>query len=127
MTNASLKNTTGNDQARLNNWFNTSAICPATTIASSLGTGTLYGNTGQFIVTGPGQFNWDMAIGKTTRVGGIREGATLQFRAEFYNAFNHPQFANPATSYSVGSSSFGVITAEAVSPRLIQFGLKYLF
>jgi hypothetical protein len=130
MTNASLLTTGGNDQARLNNWFNKSAICAAPTIdvtayPGSTASLTLYGNTGQFIVTGPGQFNWDLSISKTTKVGGIHENGELQFRTEFYNAFNHPQFANPATGF--GSSSFGVITAESVSPRLIQFGLKYLF
>ena len=37
-----------------------------------------------------------MALVKTTKVGGLREDATLQFRTEFFNAFNHPQFNNPA-------------------------------
>jgi hypothetical protein len=76
-------------------------------------------------VTGPGQFNWDAAILKTTTVGGITENARLDFRAEFFNALNHPQFANPGLA--IGSASFGQITSASVAPRLIQFGLKYSF
>jgi hypothetical protein len=44
---------------------------------------------------------------------------------EFYNALNHPQFANPGTA--IDSATFGVITQQSVAPRLIQFALKYLF
>ena len=74
---------------------------------------------------GPGQWNVDFSLGKATVVGGLREAATLLFRAEFYNALNHPQFANPGTT--LGTATFGVITATSVAPRLIQFGLKYVF
>jgi hypothetical protein len=91
------------------------------------GTGGLgYGNSGVGIILGPGQFNWDMALVKTTKVGGLREDATLQFRSEFFNAFNHPQFNNPAV-VDVSKSTFGQITSTSVSPRLLQFALKYAF
>jgi hypothetical protein len=76
---------------------------------------------------GPPQHNWDLNIAKTTVVGGLRENATLQFRAEFYNAFNHPQFGNPAGSNFNALGTFGRITSMAVNPRLIQFALKYSF
>ena len=55
----------------------------------------------------------------------LRENAQLAFRTEFYNALNHPQFANPGTTF--GTATFGVITQTSVAPRLIQFGLKYIF
>jgi hypothetical protein len=74
---------------------------------------------------GPGQFNTDFSVGKTFRTGGLREDAVLAFRTEFYNALNHPQFANPGTS--LGTATFGVITQNSVAPRLIQFAVKYLF
>jgi hypothetical protein len=133
-TNADLA-TTGRDQGRLNSWFgddptgSKGIICAPPGWTSGNKTPTGYGNTSQNIVNGPGQFNWDMSLTKLIRVGGIREDARLQFRTEFYNAFNHPQFNNPGSTYTFGvpSSAFGRITSESVSPRLIQFGLKYIF
>ena len=84
-----------------------------------------YGNAGVSIMNGPGQVNTDFSIGKRSRVGGLREDAQLAFRAEFYNALNRAQFANPGST--LGTASFGVITQTSVAPRLIQFGLKYQF
>jgi len=55
------------------------------------GDGTGFGNSGIGIIRGPGQFNFDVSLIKTTRVGGIRERATLQLRVEFFNIFNPPQ------------------------------------
>ena len=77
-------------------------------------------------VLGPGQFNFDAVLQKTTQVGGIRESGTLVFRSEFFNLFNHPQFNNPGTATST-PATFGIITSESVAPRLIQFALKYVF
>ncbi len=84
-----------------------------------------YGNSGVGVVRGPGNQNWDMTLVKSTRVGGLREDATLDFRTEFFNAFNHAQYANPGTA--VATASYGVINASSVAPRLIQFALKYQF
>ena len=72
---------------------------------------------------GPGQFNFDASLIKTTR---IREKHTVQLRAEFFNFFNHAQFSNPATIVST-AASFGQITSTSVGPRVIQFALKYNF
>jgi hypothetical protein len=115
--------TPGSTGSRLHNWINTLAICSAPAIGSDGSSG--YGDTGQSIVNGPGQFNTDVSVGKVTTVGGLRENAQLAFRTEFYNALNHPQFANPGTTF--GTATFGVITQTSVAPRLIQFGLKYIF
>jgi hypothetical protein len=115
--------TSGNTRSRLLNWINKAAVCSAQAIGSDGSFG--YGNTGQSIINGPGQFNTDFSIGKVTAVGGLRETAQLAFRAEFYNSLNHPQFSNPGTNF--GTANFGVITQTSVAPRLIQFGLKYLF
>jgi len=79
------------------------------------------------ILLGPGQFNFDTTVSKTTTVGGIRESATLQFRAEFFNLFNHPQFNNPGGVNFAVLGNFGQITSTTVNPRLIQFALKYSF
>ena len=92
----------------------------------AIGNGTDYGNSGVGIALGPPQLNFDFSIAKSTRVGGIHENATLQFRGEFFNGFNHPQFNNPGTAVST-APTFGVITSTSVNPRLIQFALKYVF
>jgi len=53
----------------------------------------------------------------------------LEFRAEFFNAFNHPQFSNPGggTAIDVSTANSAAITSLSVNPRLIQFALKYAF
>ena len=89
--------------------------------------GTGWGNSGVGVIFGPGQFNFDTTLGKTTRVGGIHEDATLQFRAEFFNLFNHPQFNIPAGLNFGAPGNFGQITSTSVNPRLVQLALKYVF
>ncbi len=84
-----------------------------------------FGNSSIGAVRGPGNDNWDMAIIKTTKVGGIRESATLDFRTEFFNAWNHPEYSSPSTA--VNATTYSQITSSAGSPRLIQFALKYAF
>ena len=121
-TYASLS-TEGSVSGRLNNWIDPSGLCAPPVVGGDGSAG--YGNAGQSILNGPRQVNSDISLGKRSRVGGIREGAELAFRAEFYNALNHPQFANPGTTFR--TASFGVITATATAPRLIQFGMKYIF
>ena len=115
--------TPGSTTARINNWINTASLC-SPTAAGSDGS-TTYGTAGQSIMNGPSQVNTDFSLGKTTKVGGLREDGVLAFRMEFYNALNHPQFANPGTN--VGTSTLGMITQTSVAPRLIQFAVKYLF
>jgi hypothetical protein len=80
-----------------------------------------FGNAGRSTVTGPGTHMWDMAVYKNFA---IRETTSLQFRGEFFNAFNHPNWNMPGRD--TGQSSFGVISS-AQDPRIIQFGLKLLF
>jgi hypothetical protein len=122
----------GSDKQRLGGlnggpgWFNPATFkstCTEPAIGSDGSTG--YGNSPIGVILGPGQFNWDMSLVKTTVVGGIRESATLQFRTEFFNTFNHAQFNTPVTNVAAGN--FGAITSTSVNPRLIQFALKYLF
>jgi hypothetical protein len=60
-----------------------------------------------------------------TPLPGISENSQVQFRAEFFNMFNHPQFNNPAANFAV--PTFGQITSASVNPRLIQLALKYIF
>ena len=120
--------THGSIASRISDYFNTAAFCapPVIGVEGGVGGATGYGNVRMNPVLGPGQFNWDISIQKHTVVGGLRENADLEFRTDFFNAFNHPQFSNPASN--VGSAStFGVITTTSVGPRIVQFALKYVF
>ena len=56
----------------------------------------------------------------------FRERWKLQFRAEFFNFFNHANFYNPAGSVNVTAPGFGVISS-ATRPREMQFGMKLEF
>jgi hypothetical protein len=71
---------------------------------------------------GPGISNWDISLVKDTR---FNERLLLQFRSEFFNTFNHPQFGLP--NGTLNSGIFGVITSLRHDPREIQFGLKLLW
>jgi hypothetical protein len=115
--------TAGGVGPRLNRWIETSLICAPAAVGADGSTG--YGTAAPSILNGPGQVNTDFSLGKTAVIGGLNEGAQLAIRVEFYNALNHPQFANPGTN--LGTATFGVITQTSVAPRLIQLGLKYLF
>jgi hypothetical protein len=97
-------------------------FCPPPT-GGIFGPGTGFGNVGLGVILGPGQNNWDMSLAKSFS---IREGQTLQFRSEYFNAFNHPQFSLPNTVASA-ASGFGAIATTSVSPRIIQLALKYSF
>jgi carboxypeptidase family protein len=91
---------------------------------NGVGGGTGFGNLGFGNVLGPGQANWDTAVAKMFK---IHEAQSLQFRAEFYNTLNHPQFSNLPGSDVAASTSMGQIKTTSVSPRVIQFALKFLF
>lgn len=108
-------------------WFNRAAFAQNPT-------GTA-GTLGKGILRGPNMFSWDMGAFKRIPLKGERLG--LQFRAEFFNIFNHPMFNNPATSLSDGN--YGKITQTLANagatqgditsggPRVIQFALKLSF
>jgi hypothetical protein len=86
-----------------------------------------FGNVGRGILSGPGLADVDLALVKNTKVS---ENLTVQFRAEFFNAFNRVNFGPPNTTvFSSGAinASAGVITTLATNPRQIQFGLKLIF
>jgi hypothetical protein len=106
-------------------YFNPAAFCAPPTVGAINGAGGAagYGNAGFGEILGPGQSNWDMSLAKIFKV---RESQSLQFRTEFFNAFNHPQFSVPV-DVNVPDGTFGQITTSSVNPRVLQFALKYLF
>jgi hypothetical protein len=83
--------------------------------------GTL-GNAKRTICCGPHISNTDFAIMKTIPLSETRH---IDFRAEFFNIFNHTQFFNPDGNTSDGSQ-FGQVT-QIRDPRLMQFALKFFF
>ena len=124
--------TSGSVKSRVNNYINQAAFinepCIGGTVEGNCagsGGGTGFGNSAVSSIMGPGQNNWDMSIIKNTKVGGLREDAVLQFRAEFFNVWNHTQFNPPSNTRN--QPSFGVISSTSVPPRIVQFALKYSF
>jgi hypothetical protein len=98
-----------------------------------------FGNSGRNNVRGPGIDNFDVSLFKDFGLPHIKgfggsESPRLEFRTEFFNAFNHTQFAMINTTFvpiqdtlgSGSSSPFGSVSA-ARDPRQIQFALKLLF
>jgi hypothetical protein len=97
----------------LSQWFSTSSFA-----LPAQGT---FGNGGRSIIQGPGINNWDLSFSKRTL---LRENAALQFRAEFFNLFNHAQWSGVGTTF--GSGTFGTVTS-ARDPRIGQLALRLLF
>lgn len=73
-------------------------------------------------VFSPGVINFDASLSKNIP---LHERVDLQFRAEFFNLFNHPNFGPPDTT--PGDKTFGQISASALLPRVGQLALKLTF
>jgi hypothetical protein len=104
----------------LTNWFN-----PCAFVHNSLGE---LGDSNRAPLYGPRYVNTDMSFIKHFP---LRESMQLDFRAEFFNIWNHPHFfmnGGPSGMQDVNaSSSFGVVNATLNDPRVIQFALKLKF
>jgi len=81
------------------------------------------GDAGRVPATGPDFINTDFSAIKRFALPG--EGRSLDFRAEFFNLFNHAQFGAPIAD--VSQSGFGGVNSTVNNPRLVQFALKLLF
>ncbi|MBZ5653139.1 MAG: hypothetical protein LAO18_21960, partial [Acidobacteriia bacterium] len=105
------------DSPTLSKWFNTQCfVDPAS--------GQL-GSSPRAPVYGPDFVNTDFSIIKRIPLS-FREGTDLDFRAEFFNLFNHAQFGLPGGDAD-SATNFGVITNTVNNPRLVQFALKLRF
>jgi hypothetical protein len=114
-----------------NGYLNGANFTTAPLLDSSLGgdgSVTIFGNLGRNIYRGPYQQNWDFSLIKTFR---LTERQELRFTIDFFNIWNHANFANPAINdVEVGTgpgSPFGKIFSTVGTPRLIQFSLRYSF
>ncbi len=102
-------------------WFNTQ--CFVAPPPGQLGTAS------RTPVYGPRFVNTDFSAVKRIR---LNETMNMDFRAEFFNLFNHPQFNDPGSSSTPGADlaspgTFGVISSTVNNPRVIQFALKFTF
>ncbi len=100
----------------LKQYFNTSAF--------SLPPKYTYGNAGYYSLRGPSFNQFDFSLFRNFA---FKDRYNIQFRAEAYNLFNHPNFANPSAAY--GDPNFGQITntAGGYSPREYQFAGTFKF
>jgi len=116
-------NVTGslNNPHTVKEWFDTAAF--------SMPTAGNWGNEPHNGVRGPGRQNWNVSLFKNFLFNEER-GTNLQFRAEFFNIWNHPQWigdaVNGGISTNLGSGNFGQVTS-AYDPRVIQLALKFTF
>jgi hypothetical protein len=91
---------------------------------------TAFGNLGRNIYRGPFQQNWDFSLIKNIK---LTERQELRFTSDFFNIWNHANFANPSINdvETIGTnpatSPFGKIFSTVGTPRLIQFSLRYAF
>jgi len=127
----------GSLSSRVNEFFNTSAFVPAPCIpdgglidgqypvsgGSPTCGGTIFGNLGRNILRGPDQRVGDIAFIKSTP---LTERVKLIFRWEIFNVLNRPNFANPSNDVST-PTTFGVISALTVNPRIMQYAVKLEF
>jgi len=97
----------------IDRWFNTDAFA-----LPALNT---FGNAGRSLFRGPGLNLCDISVYKNFRV---TESVRMQFRAEFFNAFNHTNFSGVGTTFA--SATYGRLTS-ALGPREIQLGLRLDF
>jgi hypothetical protein len=98
----------------LQEWFDTTAVFLAPF-------GTAYGNLGRNPIRQDRFSNVDFGLTKNSK---LTERTSLEFRSEFFNLFNHPNFGPPDGNFS--DLTFGQVLS-AGNPRFIQFGLKFLF
>ncbi|MGA3106386.1 MAG: TonB-dependent receptor [Terriglobales bacterium] len=124
--NATNVSTRGSISQRVNNYINT-ACFQAPTVIGADGVATDFGNTPNGILREPDEAVVDLSLAKSQKVGWPREGGNVQFRADFFNALNHPNFAGPDNTYTTTPSAFGKITAMSTNPRVIQLALRFAF
>jgi hypothetical protein len=102
------------DHPTIDKWFDTSAFvmnAPYT-----------WGNSGRNILYTDGLQVWDASL---LRNFSIREGMRLQFRGEFFNVLNHPDFGTPVRTLTSGN--FGKVFGTRNTPRIGQVALKFIF
>jgi hypothetical protein len=104
----------GSDQRTLQRWFDATAF--------SQPANGLFGNAARNVLFGPGRINFDTSLFKDFE---FNERAKLQFRSEFFNIFNTPQFGQP--NGTIFNPGVGQITSTVGTPRQVQVALRVVF
>jgi hypothetical protein len=131
----------GDTESRLGSYLNLSAFVPGGNCVSGQNVvvpctspdvqGHALGNVGRNAFRGPAQQQWDLSATKNTK---INESYSIDFRAELFNAFNHPVFSGPGSgsvfanlgTVDVSSGTSRILTT-ANRPRIVQFALRLNF
>lgn len=124
VTTVSQIKTSGRIQDRLDNYLNPNFVSTAPIVPNGAAGATGYGTIPRNSFRGPFQQNWDFSVMKRFK---ITENHSVQFRADFFNLWNHPVFRAPAFVSVDTPATFGQINQTAIPARLIQFGLRYQF
>lgn len=126
LTHGSIKDRVNNGYLNLANFTSAPFVDPAACSADPTGNAcvTFFGNLGRNIYRGPFQQNWDFSLIKNFK---ITERQSLRFTTDFFNIWNHANFANPALTDVENPAAFGRIFSTVGTPRLIQFSLRYAF
>jgi len=113
-------------------WINGNCFAVPGLIVDGMNVGEELGNAGRVPVTGPDFINSDFSLIKQFPLPWREMG--LNFRAEFFNLFNHPDLGMPINDINYGnpppgtvSSSFGAVNSTVNNPRLIQLGMKLTY
>jgi hypothetical protein len=123
-------NTHGDTHQRLNgylnpaNFQNAALLYPAQCKVDTNFCTTAFGNLGRNTYRGPYQQNWDFSLLKNFQ---ITERFGLRFTTDFFNVWNHANFANPSLTDINSGAGFGKIFSTVGTPRLIQFSLRLAF
>ena len=127
----SSANTSGDVVNRLNQYLDPTAFVkapladPAGCAIDSNACTTVFGDLRRNLYRGPFQQNWDFSLIKNFA---ITERQQLRFTADFFNLWNHPNFASPAIAQQdINNPNFSQITSTVGNPRLIQLSLRYAF
>ncbi len=112
-------------QNNLLHFLNPNFVSPAAAVPNASGaTITGFGNVPRNAFRGPFQQNWDFSVAKNFH---ITERQRIQFRADFFNLWNHPVFSFPALVNVASASTFGKISTTVLPARIIQLGFRYSF
>jgi hypothetical protein len=116
----------GNNNPVLDNWTPERYLDPTNFVLQPVG---FFGNVGRNTITKPSILQFNLSFSKDTQ---ISEGTDIEFRAELFNLFNHPNFGAPnanifRTEAGDYNATAGRITSLATAMRQVQLGLKFTF